>query len=348
MKKVPKLTEEQQQLLAAFLVSSKRSGKEVRRAGAVQLVDAHEYKTLTRQTGFSRRQAFNLRKAYREQGAEALRDRPKGKPKALLTKEQRTQIESWLNGKTPEDFGYQGEIGWTTGMLGAVIEKEFSVTYKSKTSYYLIFKEATFTYHKPGRVYQLRDEAEVVAWEASTYPFLQTAWENTNTVILCLDEMSLSSQTTVQKVWLPKGQYPLIDVATKRESKSLFGYLNLKTGQEHAFVKDWQNMYTTVETLTEIRKIYPDQHLFILLDQAGWHKGSVPREWIEKDQNTHTLYFPRSAPDENPQEHVWKAGRVAITHNQTIPDITKTAYELAEYLNKETFPYTLLGLGAVS
>ena len=224
----------------------------------------------------------------------------------------------------------------------------YRAAYKSKTSFYLIFKEVKFTWHKPGRVYQLRDEKEVRAWEDMLLAELQGAWEDPDTVILTEDEMSLSSQTTVQKVWLPEGQYPLIEVSSKKESRSLFGYLNLKTGTEHSFVKDWQNMHMTVETLREVRKQYPNQKILLLWDQAGWHKGSATQEWIREDGNTSVIYFPRSAPDENPQEHVWKAGRIAITHNQTIPDIKKTALELADFLNVTKFPYALLGFSALT
>jgi len=140
----------------------------------------------------------------------------------------------------------------------------------------------------------------------------------------------------------------VIEVSSKKESKSLFGYLNLKTGKEHAFVKDWQNMYKTVETLAEMRKEYPDKKILILWDQAGWYKRSKTQECIGADGNVETIYFPRSAPDENPQEHVWKAGRAAVTHIRFVPDVKNTALELAEHLNKNRFPYKKLGFGAAS
>ena len=348
MKHVTKLTDRQKEELKQFIKKGGHSGKEVQRAQSVLFVDRGTLNDIPEVTGLSRKRAFTLRALYVKQGASILLDRAKGKPKELLTGKQRKIIETWLNKKTPEDFGYEGEKGWTTGMLGATIEKEFKVTYKSKTSLYLIFKQAKFTYHKPGRVYQKRDPKEVEAWEAALLPELEMAFNDPDTVILCEDEMSLSSQTTTQKVWLPEGQYPLIEVSSKKESKSLFGYLNLKTGQEHAFVKDWQNMYSTVETLTQIRKHYPTQKILLLWDQCGWHKGSVTKTWIDQDKNTSVISFPRSAPDENPQEHVWKAGRSAITHNRFIPDIKRTALLLAEHLNVTNFPYNLLGLGAVS
>jgi transposase len=44
-------------------------------------------------------------------------------------------------------------------------------------------------------------------------------------------------------------------------------------------------------------------------DNAGWHKGSVVQEYIKKDGNITVIHFPTYAPEENPQEHVWKSPR---------------------------------------
>jgi transposase len=352
MKKLEKLDEKQRQELAAFIVSSKRSGKEVRRAMAVGLIDSGEYGRVKEITGISERQGFTLRFTFLDQGAGALLDRPKGKPKRLLTATQRKKVAKILKQK-PEEYGYGKQPGWTTAMLGAVIEKELGVTYKSKTSLYLIFKESKFSYHFPAKRYERRSAEEVARWEKETKPAVKKAWKDRHTVLLVEDEMSLSSQTTTQKVWLPVGEKTEITIAKKRESRSLYGFLNVKTGQSHAFKTKWQNMYITVEQLKKVRDIYPDKHLLILWDQAGWHKGSEVKQWMAEDRNTEVIYFPAAAPDENPQEHVWKAGRAATTHNQVIPDIDEAADSLSAYINGNRFPYKLLGfsatvLGAVS
>lgn len=345
MKKLDTLNDTQRQELVSFMMSRKRTGKEVRRVLAIQLIESKEYDTIKSLTGISKSQAFAIRVRYLDQGEKGLLDRPKGNPKRLLTVTQRKRVEQILT-KKPHDFGYGTQPGWTTAMLGATIEKEMGVVYKSKTSLYLLFKESKFSYHFPAKRYERRSNEEVAAWENEKKSSIKKAWEDTNTVLLVEDEMSLSSQTTTQKVWLPIGAKTEITIAKKRESRSLYGFLNLKTGQDHAFKTEWQNMYLTVEQLKKVRKIYPNKHLLILWDQAGWHKGSEVKKWIEADKNTETLYFPAAAPDLNPQEHVWKAGRSAITHNQVIPRIDDAADSFVSYVNAGSFPYELLGFRA--
>ena len=160
--------------------------------------------------------------------------------------------------------------------------------------------------------------------------------------------MVLSTQTTFQKIWLKKGEYPKIEVSNTKKNKSIYGFLDLKTGQDHAFVRDRQNMHITREVLSEIRVLYPKQKLLLLWDGAGWHKGSAVQDCIKEDGNIDTIYFPPYSPEENPQEHVWKAGRSAITHNRYIPDISQAADNFVTYLNNSIFYYKLLGFTAHS
>ena len=105
-------------------------------------------------------------------------------------------------------------------------------------------------------------------------------------------------------------------------------------------------MYSTVEILTKVRAAYPTQKLVLIWDNAGWHRGSEVQKWIEQDNNTETIHFPPYTPDLNPQEHVWKAGRAAVTHNQHITNLNETAEQFRDYLNTRTFAYELLGFRA--
>lgn len=342
MKKCQKLTTKQKKELQDIISKSQSSGKEVRRAQAVLLLDAEtDVKVITALTKYSRRQTFDLRKNYLNQGISAIQDKHKGKPKELLTKAEREELIQAVKAETPRKHDYDSDY-WTTSILGDFINEKYKVQYKSKTSYYLVFRQAKFTYHKPGRVYEKRNEQEVQKWLKSTKIKVRRALPEKNTVILCSDEMSLSTQTTVQKIWLAQGEYPKIEVSSKKEARSIYGFLNIKTGQEHAFKTNWQNMYITCEVLEKLRAIYPKKKILFIWDKAPWHKGSKAQEFIKQDGNIETIEFPRAAPEENPQEHVWKQGRSQITHNKFIKNIDQTTDEFVNYLNETKFPYSFL------
>ncbi|MDZ4285637.1 MAG: IS630 family transposase [Candidatus Sungbacteria bacterium] len=351
MKYSSTLTDQQIQELQTIITSSASKGPEVRRAQAVLLIDRKVGTVAVKaMTGYGRTRAFTLRKQYLVRGSDAIRDHREGQSKELLTKTQRAEIIATIQTKKPceLDTYYQNYKYWTTGVLGAYIKRSYKVAYKSKTSHYLLFKQAKFTYHKPGKVSERRSEEEVQEWRTTAKKRIQEAWNDTNTIILTEDEMHLSTQTTVQKIWLPKGEYPKIEVARKREARSIYGFLNVKEGKEHAFKTKWQNMYITATIIPEVRKLYPHKKILLVWDQAGWHKGSEAQAAIKQDGNIETIYFPTATPDENPQEHVWKSGRSKASHNRFIQNIDDATDEFVQYLNTTKFSYVLTGFSSLS
>ncbi len=341
------LSQKQKDELENTIRSSRKTG-EVLRAQTILMLDEREsHVKVKRMTGFSKTHAFHLRRAYVKNGIESLKDKREGKPKALLTAKQREKVLETVKTKTPKDCGFVSEH-WSTGILGEWIKKKFKVEYKSKTSLYLVFKQAKFTYHRPGQAYDLRNEEAIKEWKTKNKPLLRRFWQEQATVILCADEMILTTATTIQKVWLPQGEFPTITVKTGgRKRKNVYGFLDLKTGDEHAFKADLQNMYVTVDVLKKIRKLYPTQKIVLCWDNAGWHRGSAVQEWIKQDGNLKVIYFPTYAPELNPQEHVWKSGRSAVTHNRYIEDIDAATDELIGYFGQMKFGYSLLGMSAI-
>lgn len=346
-----KLNDTQVSELEQFISTKKGSGREICRAQVVLLLnDRTNLKRIKILTGFSRRQAFRIRLTYLTSGLKAIKDKEKGKPKEYLTKKQLKEIVKIVREKKPKevDDHYQSSNFWTTLILGDFIERNYAVKYKSRTSLYLIFRGAKFTYHKPGRVYEKRSETTVNKWKAENEEKIFRVMEDSNIVVLTEDEMILSTQTTFQKIWLPEGEFPKVEISNIRKNRSVYGFLNIKTGQEHAFKVEKQNMIITTEILKKIRTIYPNQKLLILWDGAGWHRGSITQNFIKDDRNIEALYFPGYTPELNPQEHVWKNGRSHCSHNRFIANIDAATDEFVEYLNSNKFGYSLLGFSAFS
>lgn len=342
--KCQKLYQKQQDELKCFIKDKNNSIKEIKKAQVVLMLDKElKPDIISNLTGYSRRCLFDIRKKYLISGLLAIEDKDKKNPKELLTKKQLAEVVKIIQDKTPKDYNYTA-VYWTTALVGLLIESEYKIKYKSKTSIYLIFKQAKFTYHKPDRLYQARNEQEVEQWKKEAKIKVKKALAEKDTVILVADEMALSTQTTTQKIWLPQGEYPKIEVASKRAYRSIYGFLNIRNGKEQAFKTEWQNMYITYNILGKLREVYPTQKIFLVWDKAPWHKGSKAQQFIKEDGNIETLDFPRAAPEQNPQEHVWKKGRSAITHNKFIDSIDKATDDFVEYLNKTTFNYSFLGI----
>jgi transposase len=300
MKKAPKLTTEQ--ITDLHHIIRNGTGTETRKAQAILLINQEaDARAFATHTTYTEKHAYRLRRLFLRHGTDAVADKRKPRPKTLRTRRQRSEIIETVKAKTPNDIDryYNGDY-WTTGSLGEYILRTYGVQYKSKTSYYLIFRESKFTYHKLGKVSERRNEQELQEWRTKAKKRIAEAWNDPETVMLAEDEMHLSTQTTTQKIWLPQGEYPSIEVVRKREARSVYGFLDIKAGRDHAFKTQWQNMYITAHIIPEIGKLYTNKKILLLWDQAGWRKGREAQRAIKEDGNIETMYFPTAAPEENP------------------------------------------------
>jgi len=157
-------------------------------------------------------------------------------------------------------------------------------------------------------------------------------------------------QTTTQSVWAPRGQSPVVRSDTQRDKVSFYGTLNLHTGQEIILRTPQMNGPASVQHLQQILAAFPTQHIVLFWDRASWHKGGVVRQFLEAHPRLETLYFPVAAPELNPQEHVWKATRRAVSHNHLVAKMPQLADQFEDHLVQSTFESSFLyhyGYGTV-
>lgn len=345
MKKCPKLNEKQESELKS-IIKKPNYAIEARKASTILMLNKDlNMETIVSITGYNKTRIYQLRNRYLKEGIKSIQLKTRGIRK-LLKEEEMLEIIETLKTKLPKDLGYAGANSWTTGVLSNWIYSKYEVLYKSKTSYYVIFKKSKLTFHKPGKVYEKHDEEKTRKWIKEMKPIIEKAFNDKSSVILTEDEMVLSSVTTFQRIWLPVNEYPEVEVSNERKNRSMYGFLNIKTGDEHVFSTKWQNMYETRKILRKIRKLYPNKKILLLWDNAGWHKGSKVQEYIQKDKLIQQIFFPAYSPELNPQEHVWKEGRHEVTHNKFIENIYKTGIEFVKYLNSHKFKYSFLNLGS--
>ena len=342
MKKAKKLSMKELSELQNVVRDRASISVEVRRVQAIMLVNENcNSVTLQTVTGYSKNFASKLRKRYQGKGLPGILVKKK-EPRLLLTKTQLIEVQKTVREHLPNEYGINANF-WSTSILAEFIRRQYNVKYKSKTSYYLIFKKAKFSYHKPNKQYHERKPDVIDKWYKETAPLIKQEVENHDQVVLAGDEMILTTQTTTQKVWLPEGKSVKIEASNKRKKCCIYGFLNVKTGQEHSFKTDYTNSLTTCNILSKLLKIYPDKKIVIVWDNASWHRSRTVREFLEKHpEKFHLFAFPPYYPDENPQEHVWKAGRAKITHNVFIKDIDLATDQFVEHLNQSKFEYKFL------
>ena len=161
-------------------------------------------------------------------------------------------------------------------------------------------------------------------------------------MILTEDEAGLYLQATTMAVWAPRGQTPVVRAHPGREKANFYGTLNLHTGQEIVMQSSVMNAEASAQHLEQILDALPGVPVLLLWDRAPWHRGQPIRDVLEANPRLEIIYFPVAAPELNPQEHVWKATRRAVSHNHIERRLPDLADRFEQYLRSNTFVSSLL------
>ena len=135
-------------------------------------------------------------------------------------------------------------------------------------------------------------------------------------VFLAEDEAALLSIPTITRMWALRGQQPIIPMNYgTQERKTLFGAVNLKTGNLTGKIADTGNAMTFQKFLEVIRIKYPRGIVVMILDNVRFHHAKAVQRYQTRYPRIHFLFLPPYHPKLNPQEMVWQILRRNVTHN---------------------------------
>lgn len=109
-------------------------------------------------------------KRARAGGVSVLRTRSGGGAKPKLTATQLDRLPELL-GAGPEAYGFRGEV-WTRSRVGAVIKKEYGVSY-SDVHVGRLLRRIGWSLQKPMERADQRDDEAVKRWQEETWPELK-------------------------------------------------------------------------------------------------------------------------------------------------------------------------------
>ncbi len=115
---------------------------------------------------------------------------------------------------------------------------------------------------------------------------------------------------------LPKGQQPRVLSPSCRDKVGFFGALDLKTGRLLTRETPTFNAETSGDF---VRYLLQSTHgkIYLILDNARWHKAKALKELFCTNRNRLVLIFlPPYSPELNPVERVWRVTRRQVTHNR--------------------------------
>lgn len=128
-----------------------------------------------------------------------------------------------------------------------------------------------------------------------------------------------------------------------RRQTHFYGALDLLTGQEIAWCSEVMTGAVTALFLQKLLENTPaDIPVVVFLDRAPWHRGEEVAKVLKENRRLELIFFPTASPELNPQEHVWKAARKAVSHNHDFAALPALAGEFENFLQNTKFPSSFL------
>lgn len=127
-----------------------------------------------------------------------------------------------------------------------------------------------------------------------------------------------------------------------RKQTHFYGAVNLASGKEIVLRSDVMVSEVSAQFLQAILDSEANVPVVVFWDRAPWHRGEEVKKLLESNPRLQLIFFPTASPDLNPQEHVWKAARKAVSHNHTISSLPELADRFEEFLTNTAFPSSFL------
>jgi len=248
-----------------------------------------------------------------EEGIQALHDEDiPGRPPSL-DKEEKDQVDEWLEG-SPREEGYN-QSNWTMRLLAYHVNKEFGVDL-SEERVREIAHDLGFRPLKPRYKLEEADrEAKEKARERVS-DWVEEAKGREDLVLLAEDEMKAQLRPTLRWMWAKKGRQPRIPTEDEHGRRTVFGASNPLTGRTHYHVGEGRTKEEFLSLLRQLDRFYPsEKKLVLLLDNASAHKAKEVEEYLRKTKRITLAFLPPYCPDLNPIERLWKGVRKKVTHN---------------------------------
>jgi transposase len=279
--------------------------EEMRTLAAQRMSEGERPAAVAASFGMHRSWAFKVRAATkgRGKGLRALRStKATGRPRKLSAAQER-QVFRWVNGKNPQQHGFDFGL-WTRLIVQSLVRERFDV-HLSLASIGALLARLGLTAQKPlQRAYQ-RDPQAIEQWQRVTFPTIAAQARKDGAEVFFWDESGFRADAVHGKTWSPRGQTPVVHRPGRRQSVGAASAVNSKG----AF---WFQTYTgalTGELFVGLLKklMYRRRKpVHLVVDGLPAHKKAVVKEYVASTAGRLTLHFlPGYAPELNPDELVW-------------------------------------------
>jgi len=141
-------------------------------------------------------------------------------------------------------------------------------------------------------------------------------------VLYFQDEMRYGLLSNVRRSWSKVGERAVLPHQHAFENRYLFSAVAPLTGESfHLMGIDGMDSIAMNVFLTKLKKQHPENHVFVVVDNAPCHKP----KWVRDIEGLMVIFLPPYSPELNPAERYFEEMRRATANRvfETLEDIEK-------------------------
>jgi transposase len=201
----------------------------------------------------------------------------------------------------PDKSGYRATF-WTVAMLALAVAEKVGV-YLSHSAIRQALHATGLAWGRPR-----------LAMPAKTDPDkAQKQWAVAQAVIdagpeaavLYADESRIELLPLIRSMWHWLGQQNRIPTPGSNQTRSLFGALNIRTGQWTYLVREHMYKEDFIVFLEHLLTVYASGVIILIVDNYSSHTAKAVAAWLEEHPRLQLHYLPKYCSHLDPVENIW-------------------------------------------
>ncbi len=142
------------------------------------------------------------------------------------------------------------------------------------------------------------------------------------TVVLYADESRVSILPLVRAMWQWVGQQGRIPTPGTNATRTLFGAVQLHTGQWTYLVRERMRAVDFIAFLEHRLDVYAAQPIILIVDNYGSHTAKTVTPWVAAHPQVRLFFLPKYCSHLNPVEAIWRQLKQQLAANRLYGSIT--------------------------
>jgi transposase len=280
-------------------------------------------------------------KRFNAEGPAGLYDRPRSGRRRKITSEV-TYAMIELIENDPQRAGYLATF-WTVAMLVLAVADKLKVVLSSSsirgTLHQLGLRWGRPRLAMPNKVDPEKAEKQWKIVKA-------IAVSPSDAAILYADEARIQLMPLIRAMWHWAGQQIRVPTPGTNVTRTLFGALNIRTGQWTYLVRQRMRKEDFIAFLEHLLVVYPHRLIILVVDNYSSHTAHVVKEWLESHPRLQLYYLPTYCSHLNPVENIWLRLKNKIAANRLHASMKLLLNSVEGFFNEMTPEKALLWAAA--